>query len=304
MAKHRVLLVRQYILEQLKNNKKVTLVGFGQRAEIVFVTGDDLLSSHYEVQIGGNNAWSIRYSKQLPQDPTQAGLVFRNLLEQIIRNNEVYHREYDTNSKMLETMPKGDAPFAKQKELDEAIAKQKELDAEYNKLGQTEEDKTKFRLLEDDDMEHVDERFNHELARYQNGEMDKSEMLHLGKPQGVMRAFLPDLPIVMRQRVIKKGSEKKHEVDVSAIMNMPQHLSSPIFVFQRNEDTIGVLTDMRDRNGKNVCVAIELKRQIQQGAEYLEVNDVRSFHGREIKNIVEPIAGQRIFPVGPLTNYE
>ena len=851
----------QYILEQLKNNKKVVLAGFGQRADVVFVTGDDLLSSHYEVQIGGNNAWSIRYSKRMPQDPTQAGLVFRNLLEQIIHNNEVYHREYDTNKKMLETMPKGDAPFAKQKELDEAIAKQKELDAEYNKLGQTEEDKTKFRLLDEDDpkameleslperelvpvyrnvqafeddalgspmaftdaetgerrtlegrrwnysappkvklteeqqrkldelnkngyimvdgkkstelqindglkfvkpktkeaqlqyflkknpedkglwaaydpydhaietplntqfgeaykrpnlvvvrslipkseidepfhadyallptgahqwnngrtlylsrwskidkvltreeeaklideywkkhpgkreelkthrdynrfvpqvrrelekmgyrfeldgkeltpeeslaldkqnwesrdvipgreghtpfvsnediarinakmagkwvgepkeamesamservtelserlhtpvriirteeevaalpsvrqrrmkgsfnpmtgevtivvpnnanmadientfvhevvghdglrvlfpdeaklnnaldelyrvskdeirgtidrmaqkmydaevdcirekkrKEHVangedanasyyvdmaaahaeagkkreqfkrdateeygadlagrigekgfekmsaeeltfwgklkamlqkalqklldglkipgkrkwgdkdwafvlheaykrkknggkptvfdaadtevmrrktgfgdtkfsdgkreqqtaNERFNNELTRYQNGEMDKNEMLHLGRPQGVMRTFLPNLPIVMRQRVIKKGSEKKHEVDVSAIMNMPQHLSSPIFVFQRSEDTIGVLTDMRDRNGKNVCVAIELKRQIQQGAEYLEVNDVRSFHGREFKNIVEPIANNK-----------
>ena len=139
----------------------------------------------------------------------------------------------------------------------------------------------------------ANERFNHELTRYQNGEMDKNEMLHLGRPQGVMRAFLPNLPIVMRQRVIKKGSEKKHEVDVSAIMNMPQHLSSPIFVFQRSEDTIGVLTDMRDRNGKNVCVAIELKRKIQQGAEYLEVNDVRSFHGREFKNIVEPIANNK-----------
>ncbi len=139
----------------------------------------------------------------------------------------------------------------------------------------------------------ANERFNSELTRYQNGEMDKNEMLHLGRPQGVMRAFLPNLPIVMRQRVIKKGSEKKHEVDVSAIMNMPQHLSSPIFVFQRSEDTIGVLTDMRDRNGKNVCVAIELKRQIQQGAEYLEVNDVRSFHGREFKNIVEPIANNK-----------
>lgn len=139
----------------------------------------------------------------------------------------------------------------------------------------------------------ANERFNHELTRYQNGEMDKNEMLHLGRPQGVMRAFLPNLPIVMRQRIIKKGSEKKHEVDVSAIMNMPQHLSSPIFVFQRSEDTIGVLTDMRDRNGKNVCVAIELKRKIQQGAEYLEVNDVRSFHGREFKNIVEPIANDK-----------
>ena len=139
----------------------------------------------------------------------------------------------------------------------------------------------------------ANERFNSELTRYQNGEMDKNEILHLGRPQGVMRAFLPNLPIVMRQRVIKKGSEKKHEVDVSAIRDMPQHLSSPIFVFQRSEDTIGVLTDMRDRNGKNVCVAIELKRQMQQGAEYLEVNDVRSFHGREFKNIVEPIANNK-----------
>lgn len=42
-----------------------------------------------------------------------------------------------------------------------------------------------------------------------------------------------------------------------------------------------------------MCVAIELKRQIQQGAEYLEVNDVRSFHGRELKNIVEPIANNK-----------
>mgnify|MGYP002598753626 FL=1 len=141
----------QYILEQLKNNKKVVLAGFGQRADVVFVTGDDLLSSHYEVQLGGNNAWSIRYTKRMPQDPTQTGLVFRSLLEQIIHNNEVYHREYDTNSEMLKTMPKGDAPFPKQKELDEAIAKQKELDAEYNKLGQSEEDKTKFRLLDEDD---------------------------------------------------------------------------------------------------------------------------------------------------------
>lgn len=141
----------QYILEQLKNNKKVVLAGFGQRADVVFVTGDDLLSSHYEVQLGENNAWSIRYTKRMPQDPTQAGLVFRSLLEQIIHNNEVYHREYDTNSEMLKTMPKGDAPFPKQKELDEAIAKQKELDAEYNKLGQSEEDKTKFRLLDEDD---------------------------------------------------------------------------------------------------------------------------------------------------------
>ena len=166
------------------------------------------------------------------------------------------------------------------------LAKQSELN-----VGEFAPDAKK--TAPEENAEEVNERFNNELTRYQNGEMDKNEMLHLGRPQGVMRTFLPNLPIVMRQRVIKKGSEKKHEVDVSAIMNMPQHLSSPIFVFQRSEDTIGVLTDMKDRNGKNVCVAIELKRQIQQGAEYLEVNDVRSFHGREFKNIVEPIANNK-----------
>ena len=173
------------------------------------------------------------------------------------------------------------------------LAKQSEL-----KVGEFAPDAKKTapdakKTAPEENAEEVNERFNNELTRYQNGEMDKNEMLHLGRPQGIMRTFLPNLPIVMRQRVIKKGSEKKHEVDVSAIMNMPQHLSSPIFVFQRSEDTIGVLTDMRDRNGKNVCVAIELKRQIQQGAEYLEVNDVRSFHGREFKNIVEPIANNK-----------
>ena len=173
------------------------------------------------------------------------------------------------------------------------LAKQSEL-----KVGEFAPDAKKTahdakKTAHEENAEEVNERFNNELTRYQNGEMDKNEMLHLGRPQGVMRTFLPNLPIVMHQRVIKKGSEKKHEVEVSAIMNMPQHLSSPIFVFQRSEDTIGVLTDMRDRNGKNVCVAIELKRQIQQGAEYLEVNDVRSFHGREFKNIVEPIANNK-----------
>lgn len=133
------------------------------------------------------------------------------------------------------------------------------------------------------------ERFNSELTRYQNGDMDKNEMLHLGKPHGVMRQFLPDLPIVMRQRILKKGSVKKHNVDVAALANMPQHLSSPIFVFQRDDNALGVLTEMQDRDGRNVCVAIELNRKIQDGGEILEVNDIRSVHGRNVADIVFPI---------------
>jgi len=164
---------------------------------------------------------------------------------------------------------------------------------ELSKLGvrvkeETNEDDALYRL--DDELGEVNERFNEELRRYDSGEMDTNEMFHLGMPQGVMRAFLPDLPIVMRQRVAKKGAEKKHNVPTSALQDMPSMISYPIFVFQRDANTIGILTDMTDNDGKNVCVAIELGRVIQNGGEYLEVNDIRSFHGREVKYIIEPIA--------------
>ena len=135
----------------------------------------------------------------------------------------------------------------------------------------------------------ANERFNSELTRYQNGEMAKNEMLHLGRPQGVMRIFLPDLPIVMRQRILTKGSVRKHNVAIEALADMPSHLSHPIFVFERSDNALGVLTEMQDRDGKNVCVAIELSRKIQNGGEILEVNDVRSVHGRNVADIVYPI---------------
>ena len=155
--------------------------------------------------------------------------------------------------------------------------------------GEAEEDGDTLYREAENDITDVNERFNYELERYQNGEMDKNEMFHLGNPQGVMRTFLPELPIVMRQRVIRKGSEKKHNVSLSTITDMPAMISDPIFVFQRDANTIGILTDMTDNDGKNVCVAIELGKTIQDGKEYLEVNDIRSFHGREVKYIVEPI---------------
>lgn len=162
------------------------------------------------------------------------------------------------------------------------LAKQSEL-----KVGEFAPDAKK--TAPEENAEEVNERFNNELTRYQSGDMDKNEMLHLGRPQGVMRTFLPNLPIVVRQRILKKGSEKKHNIDVAALANMPRHLSSPIFVFQRSDNALGVLTEMQDRDGKNICVAIELNRQIQNGGEMLEVNDIRSVHGRNVADIVYPI---------------
>ena len=143
--------------------------------------------------------------------------------------------------------------------------------------------------VREDSFEEVNRLFNEELDRYENGKMSKNEVFHLGKPSGVLNSFLPSLPIVMYQRVVKKGIEKKHKVDLNAVKNMPSFLSSPIFIFKRNQNTLGILTEMKDREGKSVCVAIEMSKSMQEGKSVIEVNDVTSFHGRREGNIIHPL---------------
>lgn len=162
----------------------------------------------------------------------------------------------------------------------EDVAKQYEL--KVGNYAEQEADKS-------DRSDQVNKAFNIELERYLNGNMATNEMLHLGLPQGIMIDFLPNLPIVMRQRILTKASVKKHDVDLSALHNLPQHLSAPIFVFKRADNNLGVLTEMKDRNGKNICVAIELNKTIQDGKEFLEVNDIRSIHGRNERDVIYPI---------------
>lgn len=126
----------EFILENLKENKQLTLEGYGFEADVVFVAGDDLLASaHYEVQTGKEGFWGINYTKRLSEDATAAGCAFRSLLEQIISNNAAYKSGLAEKKRLLETMPEPSDVFPKQKELDEAVAKKRELDAEYNKLA-------------------------------------------------------------------------------------------------------------------------------------------------------------------------
>lgn len=138
-------------------------------------------------------------------------------------------------------------------------------------------------------IEEVNRRFNKELEGYKSGQMGKNEVFHLGRPSGIISHFLPDLPIVMRQKIVTKGISKKHNVDIETIKNMPSGISTPIFIFQRDMKTIGILSEMKDRDGKNICVAIEMNYAYQDGNRVLEVNSVNTFHGRDAVNIVEPI---------------
>ena len=145
----------------------------------------------------------------------------------------------------------------------------------------------RFRM--DNDLEAINKRFNEELERYQHGKMSKNEMFHLGLPNGIMSIFLPNLPIVMRQKVVNKAAKKKHDVEVSSIMNMPQKISEPIFIFKKDNKSLSILSEMKDRVGRNVFVALDLLSEIQDGKRYIEVNNVTTVHGRRMENIIRPI---------------
>ena len=137
--------------------------------------------------------------------------------------------------------------------------------------------------------EREDARFVNDLARYERGEMKSNERFSLGMPRGIAREFLPELPIEMSQRVLRKSVEKKHSVPFSSLGELMSELASPIMVFQRTDNAVGFLTEIKDEQGRNVFVAIELNRKEQKGGDVVEVNDIRSLHGRDIQNIVLPI---------------
>lgn len=131
--------------------------------------------------------------------------------------------------------------------------------------------------------------FNSDLDNYINRTIKANEYLRVGNPQGVLKQILPNLPIIVRQRVINKGLYKKHTISVDTLKNLPQYLSAPVFIFQRDVNSIGILIDRKDELNRNICVAIQMSITTQDGGQFIEVNNISTIHGRELVNVIEPI---------------
>ena len=136
--------------------------------------------------------------------------------------------------------------------------------------------------------EDANRRFNEELDKWESGGMSANEYVTVGNPIGVLRHFTPDLPIILRQKVLSK-CRKKHGLSASDMRNLPAALAEPIFIFKSSDNTIGVLTGLVSDSGENIFVAIELDANKQMGHQMLEVNDILTIHGRETENIINPI---------------
>lgn len=145
------------------------------------------------------------------------------------------------------------------------------------------------RELYDVDFEKNNDLFNETLDRYQKGTMKNNERFHLGFPGHILKHFLPYLPIDMMQNVVTKGVKVKHNLKIDDLKNLPYLINHPIFLFQRATDKISFLTEAKNKEGKNIFLAIEMNKTIQDGKKFYSINSVLTVHEREFENVIEPL---------------
>ena len=126
----------EYIHSLLKQGKKVQLTGFNQKANITVPITDAGLFGKPVAEL--DSYGGIKYTVEVSDDDTAAGVAFRNLLQKVYSNRKVYERNLEDVNNQLKGADPGENKFPKQAELDEALKEKKRLDDEYKKLSDEE----------------------------------------------------------------------------------------------------------------------------------------------------------------------
>ena len=123
----------EYLHSLLKQGKKVELSGFGQKANVTVPITDAGLFGKPVAEL--DSYGGIKYTVEISDDDTAAGTAFRNLLQKVYTNKNVYERNLEDVKNQLRGADPGENKFPKQAELDEALKEKKRLDDEYKKLS-------------------------------------------------------------------------------------------------------------------------------------------------------------------------
>lgn len=141
----------EYLHSLLKQGKKVELSGFGQKANVTVPITEAGLFGKPVAEL--DSYGGIKYTVDISDDDTAAGTAFRNLLQKVYTNKNVYERNLEDVKNQLRGADPGENKFPKQAELDEALKEKKRLDDEYKKLSdekpKADEDTARYRIRED-----------------------------------------------------------------------------------------------------------------------------------------------------------
>lgn len=136
--------------------------------------------------------------------------------------------------------------------------------------------------------------FHNQLDSWQKGKMQPSDKFRvMNTPEKLVQLGVNDAPITMSQGVLKKLFSK-HELDMNIIKRLPAEIQNPLMVFKSatHDNSIVILTEMKDRKNKSIIAAIHL--DIYENRNL--VNKVARVYGRnnEIQFVERQIKENRL----------
>ena len=125
----------------------------------------------------------------------------------------------------------------------------------------------------------LNDRFNEELKKFESGELDEKHRFNLGMPsQYLLSAGFPNLPILMRQGLLRKKSQQpNHPFDVRDIENMVNAIQKPLAIFTYTKDNVRNLIVSLEKDGKHFLVGVTLGFK----KDGLEINSISGLFPKE-----------------------
>lgn len=133
--------------------------------------------------------------------------------------------------------------------------------------------------------------FQEQLKQIKNHTFPKRDMIFVCNTSKILMDIgLDDLPIMMTQKHLytithKKGKYKDvnyHNLSMSIIKQIPNQIKSPLNILNSNtkEDSIVIVTDLKDENNRPIIIAIKRNGMGLLGDCRLNANILTSVYGR------------------------
>ena len=125
---------------------------------------------------------------------------------------------------------------------------------------------------EDEEVEAINDRFNDDLERYENGELEEKIRFELGKPSKyLLSAGFPNLPISMRQALLsKKAAMDRPKFSSASLHDFVKAIQKPLAIFEYNKPNMRNLIVDLTEGGQHFLVGVTLNYK----AGETEINSV------------------------------
>ena len=133
-------------------------------------------------------------------------------------------------------------------------------------------DKKGLLYRQEEEVGAINKRFNDDLGRYENGELDEKFRFELEMPSKyLLSAGFPNLPISMRQALLsKKSAMGRHKFSPSSLNNLVKAIQKPLAIFEYSKPNMRNLIVDLTEGGKHFLVGVTLNYK----AGEIEINSV------------------------------